>query len=287
MAEQSDANGAAQRLAAFKANEAIRAQLIAQREALVSKNRLAQFELAEVLRELALKQAEAVKAALLVEEFDRVHMAAAAAPPGEYQVVALGAAPVKAPFVAPLGQALIVAAAAPVPPAPLVAPVPPAPLVPPVPLVAPVPAPLVAARVPASAHLLRTRVVAANGADQAEGEVSEIYTEVDPKIRFKCALTRLVYVDPQRLAGCGHTFSKSGLLNILKKSRQAENKAVCPAVGCKKPFKESDLIPDEKLAADIARYNSEQSRSGSSSAAGRKRKHNNNGVVNDEDVDIL
>lgn len=125
-------------------------------------------------------------------------------------------------------------------------------------------------------------------ANQAEGELSELYTQVDPTLRFKCGVTRALMIDPQRLAGCGHTFSKRGILSVLKKSHQAVGK--CPKSGCNKPFKESDLIPDEELAADIARYNLELSGGGSSSAVGKKRKHDKNeGEVIDEDdeVDIL
>ena len=111
-------------------------------------------------------------------------------------------------------------------------------------------------------------IIKKSEADQAEGEISEMFTQVDPAIRFKCGVTCKTFVDPQRLAGCGHTFSKSALLSILRSAKLAAVK--CPKSGCNKSFKETDLIPDEELAADVARYNLEQS---GASGAGKKRKH--------------
>ena len=129
-------------------------------------------------------------------------------------------------------------------------------------------------------EFMRTGVFAADEVDEEEGEVAEMYTQVDPTLRFKCGITRALMIDPQRLAGCGHTFSKRGILSVLKKSQQEGAK--CPKSGCNKPLKESDLILHEEMAADIARYNLELS--------GKKRKldKKEGEVIDvDDEVDIL
>lgn len=120
----------------------------------------------------------------------------------------------------------------------------------------------------------------------AEGDVSELYSQVDPALKFKCSFTKVLMVDPYKITTCGHSFSKAAVHQIVKAAGSSKL-SKCPKAGCNKPFKESDLIKDEELAEELARYKSISSGKISSSAAGHKRMRSqqDEGEVIDDDDD--
>jgi hypothetical protein len=119
-----------------------------------------------------------------------------------------------------------------------------------------------------------------------DGDISEMFTQVDPTQRFFCPIYKTLMIEPQLNTVCGHKYSKKGIFTILKKNGA---EAKCPFPGCNKPLREENLILDEELVADIAEYKKSQlGFGGSSSAAGRKRmreKDNGGEVIDDNDDD--
>jgi hypothetical protein len=84
-------------------------------------------------------------------------------------------------------------------------------------------------------------------------------------------------VDPYKITTCGHSFSKAAVHQIVKAAGSSKL-SKCPKAGCNKPFKESDLIKDEELAEELARY-----KSAVSGGHKRMRSQQDEGEVIDDD----
>lgn len=78
--------------------------------------------------------------------------------------------------------------------------------------------------------------------------------EANPENRFKCPITGELFENPVKKyrqvwrlidsESCGHTYSKEGIMNYLKK----RSFAVCPVAGCDKTVDVNSLVPDEDMA---------------------------------------
>ncbi|KAK8797922.1 hypothetical protein WA171_005451 [Blastocystis sp. BT1] len=68
--------------------------------------------------------------------------------------------------------------------------------------------------------------------------------EANPENRFKCPITGELFENPVKNESCGHTYSKEGIMNYLKK----RSFAVCPVAGCDKTVDVNSLVPDEDMA---------------------------------------
>lgn len=77
--------------------------------------------------------------------------------------------------------------------------------------------------------------------------------EVNPENRFKCPITGELFDNPVKKwkivlvlissKSCGHTYSKEGIMNYLRKKKSA----ACPVAGCGKMVTVDSLIPDEDM----------------------------------------
>ena len=67
----------------------------------------------------------------------------------------------------------------------------------------------------------------------------------------KCPITQKEMEDPVKSKLCNHTYSRYGILQHIENRSKNNRQAICPVGGCQQSVKETDLVPDEQMAALI------------------------------------
>lgn len=63
-----------------------------------------------------------------------------------------------------------------------------------------------------------------------------------------CQLTQRPFEAPMKNPDCGHVYSQSAIVNMLRGSS-----APCPIAGCSKHVRASNLVPDESMMLRLER----------------------------------
>lgn len=70
------------------------------------------------------------------------------------------------------------------------------------------------------------------------------------EVSLECSITMTTFVDPVK-GPCGHTYSKEGILGLL---RNSSRRIKCPVAGCNSQLSEKDLEPDYQMRVLLERH---------------------------------